>query len=610
MKRRIFLLLLAVMILTGTIPAQKISHTQNSHGLQSPAEGYQRLSTRERDETANHENGKMIYNTTINAVQVNLGTAARPRWQTLIGYPRQANNPNLSNREQGFSLNCSGAVHQGKLIWGVQADTTVKTMVSYTGGTQGAYTTIQIPSTGINGLTAVLVPGVSTTTGNLQFNIIGTPQAAGLAMFTFTFRGITCSFNRIVEGPKVNVLDCSIATPATSYFVAGVPMTRPLYKKIGFDGGNSAAFPAMTIQSSGITGLTATLAPGKMDSEKGELLLILTGTPIAAGNATFRFLFGEKSCSFSIPVYPVPAIAAIDCSSIITEGVFNPGFPQAGKVTLRIKYTGGNGGAYNLTQFYTDLPGLGFMLAPGVLANGNGELILSSYGGNLQGAPDLVNFNFSFGGRACTIPLRTGCGGVIAPGVWKMFMCHNLGAFQWADALDPSFNLNGDYYQWGKKVKAASAPTQNDPMSGPVNEWNTTEAADGAWGPQKTTSDPCPAGYRVPTYNEMNGLINNNPYRNTGPWVTSTTNYSSGKYWGNHLYLPNTGSRWERNGELISRGFLGAYWTSQWGSRNNTGNKTATGMYQYQSPGTYSNTGVVFASYPRNTGMAVRCIKE
>ena len=39
------------------------------------------------------------------------------------------------------------------------------------------------------------------------------------------------------------------------------------------------------------------------------------------------------------------------------------------------------------------------------------------------------------------------CGAYVAPGEWKIFKCHNLGADESADPFTPSWKLNGDYYQ-------------------------------------------------------------------------------------------------------------------------------------------------------------------
>ncbi|MGI9161079.1 MAG: putative Ig domain-containing protein, partial [Saprospiraceae bacterium] len=165
------------------------------------------------------------------------------------------------------------------------------------------------------------------------------------------------------------------------------------------------------------------------------------------------------------------------------------------------------------------------------------------------------------------------CGAYLAPGVWKAFMCHNLGADQSADPFTPSWQLNGHYYQWGRAAVAAAGPT--GPSSGEANDgaiagWNTTGAPDGAWSDDtKTANDPCPAGFRVPTKAQWDAVVNTslNPTRSfvATSWTLSSTNYSSGLRIGSGssgLFLPMTGIRDFTDGLLYGRGGFGDYWSS------------------------------------------------
>lgn len=98
----------------------------------------------------------------------------------------------------------------------------------------------------------------------------------------------------------VTALNCASATfsataTAGSAYVgtATVPYT----------GGNGAAYTAgSAISSAGVTGLTATLAAGSLASGSGNVTFAITGTPSAAGTATFAVSFGGQSCSLSLTV--------------------------------------------------------------------------------------------------------------------------------------------------------------------------------------------------------------------------------------------------------------------------------------------------------------------
>ena len=113
----------------------------------------------------------------------------------------------------------------------------------------------------------------------------------------------------------------------------------------------------------------------------------------------------------------------------------------------------------------------------------------------------------------------------------RNFMCHNLGADTNANPLAPSQQIHGAKYQWGTAspfVTQAQDQEYGDEVTPPG--WASVITPNGAWlgDGSKGTSDPCPEGYRVPTSDETNSMLNSNTLKWTGPYETSPTNYFSG----------------------------------------------------------------------------------
>jgi uncharacterized protein (TIGR02145 family) len=159
-------------------------------------------------------------------------------------------------------------------------------------------------------------------------------------------------------------------------------------------------------------------------------------------------------------------------------------------------------------------------------------------------------------------------------------MCHNLASANTsADPFTPSWEINGGYWQWGRKGPDASqwldtnttefAHGPTGPGAGEANEaaiagWNLTVAPSGAWSDaSKTADDPCPAGFRVPSIAQWDAVLANNIESAVGTdWTASATNYSTGRSFGSALMLPAAGSRLTANGMVLFRGSGGYYWSS------------------------------------------------
>jgi hypothetical protein len=98
----------------------------------------------------------------------------------------------------------------------------------------------------------------------------------------------------------ITALTCSGAafstTPAANTAYTGTAT-------VPYTGGNGGSYSAgSAIASTGVTGLTATLAAGTLSSGDGMLTYNITGTPSGTGTAAFAISFSGQSCSMSVTV--------------------------------------------------------------------------------------------------------------------------------------------------------------------------------------------------------------------------------------------------------------------------------------------------------------------
>ena len=192
----------------------------------------------------------------------------------------------------------------------------------------------------------------------------------------------------------------------------------------------------------------------------------------------------------------------------------------------------------------------------------------------------------------------------------------------------------GKLYQWGRKygqgyddyyTSDASYPSVDNLVEGPVMpsvgqaeenqdkfyyfslspyDWSKVRN-DQMWNggtessPVKTANDPCPEGWRVPTYAELDQLR-----RNRSSWTTFESQkgyYFSGEYItidGNpQIFFPAAGTR-DDDGNADDRGYYGCYWSS-----------SPSGHFSY--PLSFVSGGVNLSfSLRRACGYSVRCVQE
>jgi len=110
----------------------------------------------------------------------------------------------------------------------------------------------------------------------------------------------------------------------------------------------------------------------------------------------------------------------------------------------------------------------------------------------------------------------------------------------------------GMFYQWNRKSAWAA--------TGSLTDWNTDVPVGEKW---EKAKDPSPAGWRVPTLDEIKSLLDT--AKVSSQWITENGmdgRKFTDKETGNSLFLPAAGLRSYDTGQLNGVGFSGRYWCS------------------------------------------------
>ena len=186
----------------------------------------------------------------------------------------------------------------------------------------------------------------------------------------------------------------------------------------------------------------------------------------------------------------------------------------------------------------------------------------------------------------------------------------NCGATRVAQAGDGRNKIvagTGNLSQWGRyEATNHGGPTANGPTGStrpgnnfykaPNSPWNWFNSQNNSlWnGSSKGANDPCPAGYRVPTIDELKSIGNATSYDSSGGLfkVNAESGYPQ-------LVLPVAGYRDSDDGSSDYQGSRGYCWSSSIPS----GSSNAS--YVYFTSATLSQ-----AMYARAYGFSVRCLQE
>ncbi len=120
-----------------------------------------------------------------------------------------------------------------------------------------------------------------------------------------------CSKTESDDG-TVTGLNCSSSTSSGSIY-ASSPVSD-VNAIVTYVGGNGGSYSAITANSTGVTGLTATVPAGTFSQGNGGLTVTISGTASNAGTASFALSIGGQTCTITRTV--IPACLPHTCGAI------------------------------------------------------------------------------------------------------------------------------------------------------------------------------------------------------------------------------------------------------------------------------------------------------
>ena len=520
------------------------------------------------------------------------------------------------------------------------------------GATNGAavYLETQTPTTNINGLASIEIGAGAVVIGNFaainwangpyfiktetdpnggtNYSITGTSQLLSVPYALFCGNGVPaggisgqvltyCNGSLIwTNGGQcpgiIAALNCTSATNNGTLISGSIAIS--VSSSIPYTGGNGGAHNGQSIASTGVTGLTATLASGNFANGSGNLIYIISGTPNTSGIASFALNIGGQTCILTRTVnLPVGTITTLNCGSSTNIGTLIAGTVASG-ASASIPYTGGNGGTHNgQIVSSTGVTGLTANLAAGTFATGTGNLIYT-----ITGTPSTsgtASFALNIGGQSCLLlwvvqpqyPAGSVfCGNgptaivqVTNPITGKIWMDRNLGATQAATSSTDA-NSYGDLYQWGRRAdghqcRTSATITTLSSVDQPANgnfiiapntpfDWRSPQN-NNLWQGVNGVNNPCPIGFRLPTQTELNNeLTRFSPQNSSGAFSSP-------------LKLTIAGRRIGADGTLFEVGVQGIYWSS-------------TVSSTYSSVLYFGTSSLNIGINVRGSAFSVRCIKN
>lgn len=151
-------------------------------------------------------------------------------------------------------------------------------------------------------------------------------------------------------------LNCGSATQTGSMasgtnYPAG-PSSSAVNKTVPYSNSTGGTYPAQSITSTGVTGLTATAAAGNLTVGSGSIVFRITGTPSSGGTANFLINIGGQSCTFTVSVSATVPAANFIVNGANTNGCCRYNASHTGGDTSDVTINN-NGFVFNVASTYT-----------------------------------------------------------------------------------------------------------------------------------------------------------------------------------------------------------------------------------------------------------------
>lgn len=311
----------SILDLTASDKAMLLPRVANTAAIPSPA------------------NGMMIYDISSNCIK----SYENGAWTScLSSAPATAS----------VKVDCDTNAFEGSYTNGIAMTTSNKFSVTITNNSFAAATiAFQTSDLVLSGVAGISVASVSTASVTLnagqsqlvEYTLSGTPSASGTLTGTWTKLALNCVKTVTVTNPAIATLACGTAT--NNGTLTGGTTASGVSSVISYTGGDGSAHSGQTVTSTGVTGLTATLAAGNFATGAGSLTYTITGTPSAGGTASFAINIGGQSCTLTRTVAsPITIPATITLAqnrTYIVASVFDQDY---------LPYTAPTGAATTNTQ--------------------------------------------------------------------------------------------------------------------------------------------------------------------------------------------------------------------------------------------------------------------
>jgi hypothetical protein len=101
---------------------------------------------------------------------------------------------------------------------------------------------------------------------------------------------------------------------------------------VNYTGGNGGPYDAQEIASTGVLGLTASLAAGQFNVGAGSVVLEVSGTALGSGMAVFFVELGGQSCVVEVVVELAGEVENLDCEGAVVVGEVVEGVAVSGVI--------------------------------------------------------------------------------------------------------------------------------------------------------------------------------------------------------------------------------------------------------------------------------------